>query len=233
MQKALKVLLGIVFIPLFLIFIILITTKFYILNSNFLLSVYNEDFYKKGVEIVKTQESELDIDPIFLKDFADRNIVKIIDFLNGNNPKLLVYIPKGLGFTFAGDEVPLESLLSKYTQMDEVTIQKINYLENLSFYLSLAIGVIIALMLLMFWFAKKTSGVYLIIAGVFTFLISRVVYFIKNQWIIDLIPKNEGIAIIGVPLMDRISAIWLQFSILTIILGILIALILIKRPGKK
>lgn len=219
MKKLIKMILGIVFVPLFLLLVAVFTVKIYFLSPDFWKSVYAQEFYGKITQVLKTQDEEILIDPVVLKDAADKNIVKVIDFLNGKNPDLLVYIPKELDFTFAGGEVGVKPLLDKYLSVDPTVINNIMLLERTSFYVNLVLIVAAILILTIFLIAGRTSGVYLVTGGLSLLLAAGLINFIKIQWVRDLLPKNEGIAVIGIPLMGKVSSLWVNYSIGTLVLG--------------
>lgn len=141
MKTFLKILLTILFIPVFLVFLVLLSFKFQLLNSNFWTTTFEKNNVYQNLENIipkvmdsqaKTDGGELDIDTKVLtsilnkenlKIFFEKNIKFTLDYLNGAGSEWVIFIPREVlpknllpNFLMESDEIPAKTLLSFFSR---------------------------------------------------------------------------------------------------------------------
>lgn len=254
-------------IPLFLIGILATTLKFQLLNPSFWETAFAKNnvysglttVIKKSVEdqTVKEGGSRGEIKIITdlvttqnIQDFVNRNLENLLNYANGKERALLVYIPVGRapkGFlprTFENlpESMPLNSLLQKLniTGVNPSQIQYISLLGRVSLYLlildaALLILSIGSLFLLIRPGSRFVSpAIALILSGLVTAVAYLAGTVIRIQMARDLVQRTVVADIlfgtVVPPLMQEILRIWIIAGMAATLAGIL--LLFLKKPGK-
>ena len=173
MKHLFKIVLTFLFIPLFLLLVLSLTIKFKFLYTNFWIDKYDLAFYQNLTASLNLADGDFKISPGLAKSTVDKNLVNIVDYLNGQTTKLLIFIPQEMELSISGEDIPLDLLLARYTNMDEKDILYLNYLGSTGFYLICTIVVLTVLLLIISLLLRKTTAVALFISSVFLFLFVR------------------------------------------------------------
>lgn len=178
-----KILLTILFIPLFFLFLISTTLRFQILNQNFWLNTLQQEGVYENIEValkegfmqkaqeesVSTQESLLVSSLITadnIKVFLEENIVNITQFLNGTTQELLVYLPLERlppqltrTINLESNEVPIEELTTLLGNSQALNQVPLGLLSDLGLYLTIAWLIIITILV------SLTALIYKLVKG--------------------------------------------------------------------
>lgn len=182
-----------------------------------------------------------------VKIFFNRNLENILNYINGINGNLYVYIPtnlvpKGL---LPAKFADLSETMTATTLIDKLNIQgvtqtQIQSLHDSGIYLNylVTIDVIIILIILSgFYFLTEKGSRFIApgIASVFVGLFFGVIYFFGNRFVRNTIPSLMGVSpaekLLGTltpPIFLEILGSWALVGIAATILGVI--LIIIKRP---
>lgn len=217
----------VVFIPVFIILLISGSVKFLLLDDSFWIINFNKfDTYKSiQNEVIKFVESknvqtirEL-ITEENVKDFTNRNITKVLLFLNGKTNELSFYVPiqkipegmlpKRLG-SFSED-MSIGTVIEKFniSSLDAGFVNKFSntgkYVDYI-FYISLIILILISIYASPYVFAL--IGILLMIQKL---LVNRI-----------NLNTNPLIEIIAMPLIQSVSFVWLYIGITLLLISIFI-----------
>lgn len=243
-----KLILTIIFIPVFLIFLFTINLRFQLLTPSFWEKTFNsEDTYSKlSLAISKNLESRTVaeggkasdikiltdlVTPEYLKDTISKNISSILQYANGKaNEKIT-------------EQINLTELLKEFnvTGISESQIQMVSRV-GIGSWLFLVIMCLLSFLVLYLLYLLTNSGkrlvapgVALVISGVIALLVTGAGTIIRINWTKDLInTSNLGNSLIGIiapPIILRILTVWLSCAAVAIILGVV--LFFIKKPYNK
>lgn len=216
-----KILLTILFIPLFLALLINATIRFQFLNPDFWAKTLTTDVYE-GVRKALTIDWEKDpfgkiaIDPRLFKsivtssnleDFTERNIKNFLDFVNGKTKELKVYtplsrLPKGLipaGLGLTSEEISYKQLISFFPgaqgmQIQEENLSRLGTDSTLAFLISLMLLSLVIYLMYRYTLPGKrffVPGVPFIVTGVLILILVGVGSVIKLNMGKDLVASSE------------------------------------------
>jgi len=228
-----KIVLIILFVPLFLSFLVATSAKFQFLNFDFWNGVINKQgFYEQLVSTLKKGAQQKDAD--ITKSVLEENLKNFLDFANGKENKLFVSIPKGL--PIASGRVSIDELTtispgasSLVDPFTLIQISRIGLYATSSWIVSLAFTLVILFLLYALTDAGKrfiSLGVALVIGGIFPFLLIGSLTVIRINWTGDAL-----LGTIAPPILQDMTKLWMYIAAGVIILGII--LFFFKKPKKK
>jgi|GEM_PF-3147399 len=268
MKFTLNLVLLLLFIPLFTIALLSWTIKYQLLNINFWETTFNSaQVYPKlaltlrnyeETQIVKEGGRQSDakiltdlITPENVKDFVQKNLISILDFANGKNSEILVYIPlnkipKGLlpqNLGLVKEQMPITTMLSKFNiPISQSQIAWIAFLGQSSFY-TFVLSISLSLIFLIFSFLLTDGGKRFIFPGIFLSVTGIIILYlwktlgtVATALTINLQNNTnlEGqiVGIIFPPVITSLVRPWLIIGILLLVLGISLFLIKRRDSGK-
>ncbi len=198
MNILLKIFLTILFIPVFLVLLVLISVKFQFLNSNFWIDAFEkngtyqkiESVVPKIIDFQSKEDGEMKLDKKIteklltrdnLKEFIETNIKNTLSYANGKSDDWIVFIPsqklpKGLLPNFLNDrnEVSMDTLTSFINRGGGNDINFTSQISLLGRYstLSLFIWSLVVLSILFVLYVTRGASIALIISGAFTLLLT-------------------------------------------------------------
>lgn len=264
-----KLLLVISIVFSFVILLVSITARFQLLNSSFWIkSLRTADVYTE-LEPVLTRESKRifieegarsdeieEVAKIFQKNeiqnLVEKNIVHVLDFVNGKSQNPVVYFPLAqvpddikANLELTSDEIPVRKLISTFgkssTPVGEeffVQMRTIGTYLTISFFIAL-VTILINIFLLYkleFKGARMTAlGVSFVLSGLFSIAIAYLIgIYAESTAQSLLVPENELVQIaLGttiIPISENITQLWTIISVATIAVGII--LMFTRRPGQ-
>lgn len=191
MKFVLKLILTILFVPLFLILLIVVTARFQLLAPSFWENAFNaNDTYSQlSVSINKNLVAQTIaeggtgsdiriftdlISPENLKDVIDKNIVNVLTYANGKAKEIIVYlpinkIPKSLlsiNFNKVTDQTPLPNLLKEFN-VSGISPAQIQLISRAGFvvWVFLIVSIILPVLLLYLLYLLIDSGKRLVAPG--------------------------------------------------------------------
>lgn len=259
LKAILKPLLVVLYIPFFLILLVLVSVKFQLLVPKFWINSFEkydtyqriEDLVPNMIEASKEREGEDNIDPRFLtalitkenlKPFLEKNIEFILNFANGKSETWMVYmpietLPKNLlpNFLTTSSEVPLETIISFVSRGNPKPIQ-IPYQVPMTGNFALLAVVVWSILLGLYCLLLrklKVLSTSLIVSGVFTALLVLAIntarIAIQNLWLKEAHPSQLLLMTFAPQLINQIIFLWLIFSIVSILLGIILKVFTKKK----
>ena len=204
-----KLLLTLLFIPLFFALLINTTVRFQILNSDFWSKTLTTDVYEGvrkafAIDLERRPAREAVIDPRLFKsivtpanleDFTERNIKNFLDFVNGKAKEFKVYIPlkilpKGLippNLGITSEEISYKALISLFPgaqgmQIQEEQLSRIGTDSTLAFLVSLVLLLLIIYLMYRATLPGKrfvVPGIPFIVSGALTLILVGVISVIK------------------------------------------------------
>lgn len=227
MKQFIKILASIVLIPLFLLTLFSGSVKYQLLNDEFLVQTFEKHgvYNNLQIEVISYLNSKnANIAPELItsaniKDFVDKNIVNVLNFLKGNITELKFYIPvakipkeylpKKLGTL--EQEMTAKELMEKFNisgvdpiiyDQFKITGKVVNYI----FYVFLVIAFFVAFFV--FPLAPIFIGIVLIAQN----------YFVKNIYL----GGNKIVEIMATPVIYEISKTWSIVGMLLVTIYLLI-----------
>lgn len=172
MKSVLKFFFGSFSTSLFIALMLLITIKFELLNKSFLFGSFEKhNVYAQlptllADSLPKDQaEFAKNISPQIVKSLIEDNLTQVIDFANGDSKDIIIsFSLQGLGFENAS------GIRWSIAQIPDKDLQeKIKSLNGAGNTLTIAIGIILAILVGLFWLSGKTillsGGVYIVATG--------------------------------------------------------------------
>ena len=250
-----KILLTILFIPVFLALLVLISIRFQLLNSDFWIETYDKnDTYQKletaipkiikrqgdggveGIASLLTKEN--------LKITFEKNIKYTLDYVSGKSSSWTIFIPKdrlpkGLlpNFLLDSDEIPVETLISFFSRGREgagamVVPPWVPLIGKFTWIALAAWGTVAVLFGLVLFRLKPvsaaliTSGAVMLILGGAATLFRLV---IETEWAKEGEPSQLLLGTLGVPILAGMVKLWLVIAAFTVLSGIVLAYLSKKR----
>lgn len=228
MKFFLKILLSFLFIPIFLIFLILTSLKFQILNYEYLVSSFERNNIYKSVEsfqqsVVLEQEKkamsagrqglkgELDIKitPEIAKEFLEKNLKSILGFLNGDSGEIKIFIPEQ-------GEIELTKLAPNFPKETLEKAKNIGNYALLGWVITtlLIIGVIF-LHFQLGWKKDKLSEIYFLVIGIILIILGFLLRFFLMHMARDLVapgnsePSQVLIGMMAGSILPEIVNVWI------------------------
>jgi len=264
MKFTAKLILVLLFLPLFLAALLTATLKYQLLNPVF----WTESFETNGVypnlagalkeqaerqtleEGGSLQEARVLTGLLTaenLKDFIEKNITYILDYVNGKAPEIVVYIPldkvpKGLlprNLGKISETMPLETLLQEFSVkgIQKSQIENVSLTGARTFQFLIGDLLLIALILtLMYLLTGKGSrliapGTAFILSGIVVLLATGFGFVIRGSMLTDWAKGNEPsqliLATFAPYVLREILVFWLYFGAGAVLTGV--ALILFRR----
>lgn len=236
MKVFLRIVLSLFFIPVFLIFLLLTSLKFQLLNYNFVISSFEKNKIYDNVQSFqqsvlleqekKGSKAELDIEitPAMAKEFLEKNLKSILGFINGESGQIMIFIPN-IG------ETELTKLAPNFPKEMLDNIQKWAGFVMPAWVITL--GLILGIIFVLFklgWKKDKFSEGFFICISLVLVILGLLVRFFLIQMGRDLVkpgisePSQVLIGMMANSLLPEIVNLWIiiAFSLIPLSIGILI-----------
>ncbi len=264
MKSTLKIILIILFVPIFVATLLAVSIKYQLLAPNFWKSTMSSgNVYKDLSGAIKTSfetktvtgggtKNDVKIltdiaTPDNLRDFVERNVDNILNFANGKNKVLLIYIPinkipkelapKSVGLN--SEEIPASALLDKFNiDQSALPVSQLNYVGRSSnYFLLITISLSVLIIASLFVLTGRGDryigvGTGFVLSGTFTIGVVRILNLARLNMPYNLIKSsgfaNKLVSIIAPVLLEAILKVWLVVGIATLAIGIV--LFFLRRP---
>ncbi len=246
-----KIILVVLFIPVFIGFLVLTSSRFQFLDSKFWISVLQKPgFYEQVVSVLKKGAStseDMALVSIIAKDETksalELNLKNLFDFANGKEKEFFLDIPKGL--PIEAGRISVDQLNSLFPGMSSVldpkSLQQLSLAgRNVSIAWVTAFATLVGILILMYFLTNAGArfvpvGIAFVVGGIFSLLIIGVLTVIRINWTKDLATSvNPGDALLGTlapPVLEKMLGLWIYIAVGAVILGIVF--FFFKKPKKK
>lgn len=258
MKVIARILLIITAIPIFVLLVISVNIKFQFLNSNFWIQSFNRgNVYKQLSEDLKGRLQERtveeggnasDVEDLSslisennIKIFFEENIKSVILYANGKSPEIIVTFPFSNNLWNLSQTMKLSDFLKENNIeiINPSDIQKISNIGHISTAVFILLAIFsIAVCILLFVLTNKGShftclGLPFLFSGIiFIFLYAAGIFsgnILLNEFVGNSNVGKSMTAIIAMPIIDKLSTVWLWTGFLFIVSGIV--LFFIKKPA--
>jgi len=264
MRVLASIILVILTVPLLLIGILSATARFKALDPDFWITTFEKNnVYSEITESLKemivdttvkeggspgeiTLITDL-VTPLNVKDFVDKNIKNVLNYANGKETELFIYIPVGRApkgflpkeFENLPENMPATSLFEKLNiGFTPAQIQYVSLVGRALFYLLIAdLAVLFLFVLLLFVLASPGAhlisiGIAFLISGV----VSLVVFFLGNRIVEQMAASSPSgpealtlfLAATVPPALERLLSLWLFAGLGLAVLGVLF--LVLRKP---
>lgn len=220
----LQVVLGIIFVPFFVLFLLSTTLKFQLLNYSFIVDSFDRNHvydkvegFSKAVRTESKGETDINLTPKLAKEIVETNLKEILSYANGKSADILLSIP-------GEEKTPLSKLAPHFPKQQLVYIHRLGTYSLIAWIVSLILILVIAFFL---------NRIYLIIFSLVFIILGILARFFLIQMARDLVKGNEPsqhlLAMLASSILPEIVNTWIFIAA---VLGIVAAFVLIFKKFK-
>lgn len=211
----LRIVLGIVFIPLFILFVVLTSLKFQLLNYSFVVNSFDRNnVYEKvtGLSRAIVEEShgetEVNLTPQLAREIVETNLKGILDFANGQSEDIELSLP-------GQEKTTLNRIAPNFPKQQLEYAQKIGDYSLIGWVTSLVFVTAILYFLMLLGIKNKDKGteIYLITFSVIFIILCIVLRFFlmqaTSEWVKGNEPSQHLLAMLASSILPEIVYTWI------------------------